>query len=442
MVHSFKVNDEYFVFDSESGSLHTADKLVFALLNDNKEILSQYSADETAEAQAEIEALKEKGLLFSAPQTSVGENYEAGIVKSLCLHLSHDCNLRCRYCFANQGDYHGKRENMPLNVALKAVDMLIAKSGAVKNLEMDFFGGEPLMNFDVLRQTVSYAKEQAQKAGKIFKFTCTTNGLLLDREKSDFLNEEMDNVVLSLDGRREVNDFARPCPNGRGSFDLIVDNFRYFRSIRGNKSYFLRGTFTHFNTDFAKDVLFMRELGFEQLSVEPAVLPRGSEMEIKDSDLPEIFGQYEELAKQYVKLRKKPETWFSFFHFNIDLENGPCLKKRLKGCGAGCEYLAVVPDGGVYPCHQFAGEKEYLLGNVFDMSLDESKRKIFASSNLFSKEDCKDCWARLYCAGGCAANAFHATGSIRGVYEAGCELFRKRIECAIMMKVAEDSANS
>ena len=236
MVHSFKVNDEYFVFDSESGSLHTADRLVFALLNDNKEILSQYSADETAEAQAEIEALKEKGLLFSAPQTSVEGNYEAGIVKSLCLHLSHDCNLRCRYCFANQGDYHGKRENMPLNVALKAVDMLIAKSGAVKNLEMDFFGGEPLMNFDVLRQTVSYAKEQARKAGKIFKFTCTTNGLLLDREKSDYLNEEMDNVVLSLDGRREVNDFARPCPNGRGSFDLIVDNFRYFRSIRGSKS--------------------------------------------------------------------------------------------------------------------------------------------------------------------------------------------------------------
>ena len=417
MVHSFKVNGEYFVFDSESGSLHTADKLVFALLNDNKEILSQYSADETAEAQAEIEALKEKGLLFSAPQTSVGENYEAGIVKSLCLHLSHDCNLRCRYCFANQGDYHGKRENMPLNVALKAVDMLIAKSGSVKNLEMDFFGGEPLMNFDVLRQTVSYAKEQAQKAGKIFKFTCTTNGLLLDREKSDYLNEEMDNVVLSLDGRREVNDFARPCPNGRGSFDLIVDNFRYFRSIRGNKSYFLRGTFTHFNTDFAKDVLFMRELGFEQLSVEPAVLPRGSEMEIKDSDLPEIFGQYEELAKQYVKLRKKPETWFSFFHFNIDLENGPCLKKRLKGCGAGCEYLAVVPDGGVYPCHQFAGEKEYLLGNVFDMNLDESKRKIFASSNLFSKEDCKDCWAKYLCSGGCSANAVHFNLSLIHISE-------------------------
>lgn len=400
MVHSFKVNGEYFVFDSESGSLHTADKLVFALLNDNKEILSQYSADETAEAQAEIEALKEKGLLFSAPQTSVGENYEAGIVKSLCLHLSHDCNLRCRYCFANQGDYHGKRENMPLNVALKAVDMLIAKSGSVKNLEMDFFGGEPLMNFDVLRQTVSYAKEQAQKAGKIFKFTCTTNGLLLDREKSDYLNEEMDNVVLSLDGRREVNDFARPCPNGRGSFDLIVDNFRYFRSIRGNKSYFLRGTFTHFNTDFAKDVLFMRELGFEQLSVEPAVLPRGSEMEIKDSDLPEIFGQYEELAKQYVKLRKKPETWFSFFHFNIDLENGPCLKKRLKGCGAGCEYLAVVPDGGVYPCHQFAGEKEYLLGNVFDMNLDESKRKIFASSNLFPKRTARTAGQNIFAAAG------------------------------------------
>lgn len=437
MVHSFKVNDEYFVFDSESGSLHTADRLVFALLNDNKEILSQYSADETAEAQAEIEALKEKGLLFSAPQTSVEGNYEAGIVKSLCLHLSHDCNLRCRYCFANQGDYHGKRENMPLNVALKAVDMLIAKSGAVKNLEMDFFGGEPLMNFDVLRQTVSYAKEQAQKAGKIFKFTCTTNGLLLDREKSDYLNEEMDNVVLSLDGRREVNDFARPCPNGRGSFDLIVDNFRYFRSIRGNKSYFLRGTFTHFNTDFAKDVLFMRELGFEQLSVEPAVLPRGSEMEIKDSDLPEIFGQYEELAKQYVKLRKKPETWFSFFHFNIDLENGPCLKKRLKGCGAGCEYLAVVPDGGVYPCHQFAGEKEYLLGNVFDMSLDESKRKIFASSNLFSKEDCKDCWAKYLCSGGCSANAVHFNGDINKPFSQACALMKKRTECALYVYAKE-----
>lgn len=343
MVHSFKVNGEYFVFDSESGSLHTADKLVFALLNDNKEILSQYSADETAEAQAEIEALKEKGLLFSAPQTSVGENYEAGIVKSLCLHLSHDCNLRCRYCFANQGDYHGKRENMPLNVALKAVDMLIAKSGSVKNLEMDFFGGEPLMNFDVLRQTVSYAKEQAQKAGKIFKFTCTTNGLLLDREKSDYLNEEMDNVVLSLDGRREVNDFARPCPNGRGSFDLIVDNFRYFRSIRGNKSYFLRGTFTHFNTDFAKDVLFMRELGFEQLSVEPAVLPRGSEMEIKDSDLPEIFGQYEELAKQYVKLRKKPETWFSFFISISIWKTDRASKKDLKAAAPAANILPSFP---------------------------------------------------------------------------------------------------
>lgn len=437
MVHCFKVKDEYLIYDSESGSLHRADRLVYALLNGEKELLSQYTAEEIKEAEDELNSLKASGLLFAEPLNVSEEPYEAGVVKSVCLHLSHDCNLRCRYCFANQGDYHGKRENMPLSVALAAVDMLIEKSGGVRNLEMDFFGGEPLLNFDVLKQTVKYGRKKAAEAGKIFKFTCTTNGLLLDKEKSDFLNEEMDNVVLSLDGRREVNDFARPAPNGAGSFDLILDNFRYFRSIRGSKSYFLRGTFTHFNTDFAKDVLFMRELGFDQLSVEPVVLPAGSEMEIKDSDLPEIFAQYEYLAEQYVRLRKNPETWFGFFHFNIDLENGPCLKKRLKGCGAGCEYLAVVPDGGVYPCHQFAGEKEYLLGNVFDKRLDEAKRKKFASSNLLSKPDCGGCWAKYLCSGGCSANAVHFNNDINKPFEQACALMKKRTECALYVYAKE-----
>lgn len=437
MVHCFKIKDLYLVYDSESGALHSVDRLVYAVLNDEKDLLNQYTENEINEVRDELVQLKEKGLLFVEPTKVKDEKYSAGLVKSVCLHLSHDCNLRCRYCFANQGDYHGKRENMPLDVALAAVDMLIEKSGTVRNLEMDFFGGEPLLNFDVLKKTVEYGKKRAKEKGKIFKFTCTTNGLLLDKEKANFLNEEMDNVVLSLDGRKEVNDFARPTPKGTGSFDLILDNFKYFKSIRGEKSYFLRGTFTHFNTDFAKDVLFMRELGFDQLSVEPVVLPAGSEMEIREEDLPKIFEQYEYLADEYVKLRRNPETWFSFFHFNIDLENGPCLKKRLKGCGAGCEYLAVVPDGSVYPCHQFAGEKEFLLGNVFDENLDQSIRNKFASSNLFSKPDCNNCWAKYLCSGGCSANAVHFNNDINKPFAQACALMKKRTECALYVYAKE-----
>ena len=435
MVHSFKVNDEYFVFDSESGSLHTADRLVFALLNDNKEILSQYSADETAEAQAEIEALKEKGLLFSTSQTSVGENYEAGIVKSLCLHLSHDCNLRCRYCFANQGDYHGKRENMPLNVALKAVDMLIAKSGAVKNLEMDFFGGEPLMNFDVLRQTVSYAKEQAQKAGKIFKFTCTTNGLLLDREKSDFLNEEMDNVVLSIDGRKEVHDHMRPFRKGAGSYDLIVPKFQKLAESRNQEKYYIRGTFTRNNLDFSKDVEHFADLGFKQMSIEPVVGDDTEPYAIQKEDLPQIFEEYDKLAKFLIE-REKSGRGFNFFHFMIDLEGGPCVSKRLSGCGSGTEYLAVTPWGDFYPCHQFVGQEEFLMGNVDEGITKPEIAEEFRGCSVYSKESCRTCFARFYCSGGCMANSYKFHNTIHDTYEVSCEMERKRVECAIMIKAA------
>lgn len=437
MVHTFKINGEYLAFDSESGALHLIDELAFALLNRDEEFLSRYSVDEISEAQEELAVLKRDGLLFAEPPSVPTEKNFSTVVKSLCLHLSHDCNLRCRYCFANQGDYHGQREHMPFDTAKAAIDMLIENSGHVKNLETDFFGGEPLMNFGVLKQTVEYAKKAAAKAGKKFKFTCTTNGLLLDKEKADYLNAEMDNVVLSLDGRKEVNDFARPAPNGAGSFDLVVKNFKYFRSVRGDKSYFLRGTFTRLNPDFAKDVLFMRELGFDQLSVEPAVLPEGSEMEIREENMPEIFDNYELLARKYLKLRENPETWFGFFHFNIDLENGPCRKKRLKGCGAGCEYLAVVPDGGVYPCHQFAGERNFLLGNVFDKKLDLEKRRHFAESDLSTKPDCADCWAKYLCSGGCAANALHFNGDIDKPFAQACALMRKRTECALYVYAKE-----
>ena len=430
MVHSFKVNDEYFVFDSESGSLHTADRLVFALLNDNKEILSQYSADETAEAQAEIEALKEKGLLFSTSQTSVGENYEAGIVKSLCLHLSHDCNLRCRYCFANQGDYHGKRENMPLNVALKAVDMLIAKSGAVKNLEMDFFGGEPLMNFDVLRQTVSYAKEQARKAGKIFKFTCTTNGLLLDREKSDYLNEEMDNVVLSIDGRKEVHDHMRPFRKGAGSYDLIVPKFQKLVQNRGTKDYYVRATFTKYNLDFTDDILAMRGLGFVQLSAEPVVTDPSMPYAINEEDLPRVFSEYDKLCDV---MANRTEDKFNFFHFMVDLNAGPCAIKRLRGCGCGNDYVAVEPHGDIYPCHQFVGIEQWKMGNLYDGTFNDDIKTYFSKVHVYSKEGCRSCWAKFFCSGGCNANSFIYEGDVKKPYKIACEMQKKRLECAIAL---------
>ncbi len=439
MIHSFQINGEYMAYDIESGSLFFTDRLCYDLLNGGD--LSGYSAAEVAEAKKELDSLKSEGC-FDACAAEIGPLEKGQEIKSLCLHISHDCNLRCGYCFADEGSYHGKREMMSFEVGKHAVDFLIRNSGKRKNLEMDFFGGEPLMNFAVLQQIVDYAKAEAKKHGKIFKFTTTTNGVLLNREVSDYLNREMDNVVLSLDGRKEVNDAVRKTANGKGSFDLILDNFRYFRSVRGDKSYFVRGTYTAKNPDFAKDVTFLADQGFDQISVEPVVLPKEHPLAIPDDMLGQLCAEYEKLALLYLERRKNPETWFSFFHFNVNPEAGPCLKKCLVGCGAGGEYLAVAPNGEIYPCHQFVGEKDFLMGNVFDGTLRSDIRQKFLETSLLTKPKCKNCWAKYHCSGGCNANAVHYNGDINAPYEPACELMKKRLECALYVYAKERSTNN
>lgn len=432
-MHWFSCNGEYFLYDVETGSLHIIDKIAYDFLRGET---SSYSPEEISEVRREIELMKKQGVLDAEPPRAEPP-VPSGEIKSLCLHLSHDCNLRCKYCFAGQGAYHGKRVNMPIETAKAAVDFLIEKSGNRRNLEIDFFGGEPLLNFQVLKQVVEYTEEQGKIHGKNFKLTTTTNGLLLNKEISDYLNEKMDNVVMSLDGRKSVHDNARPTPIGGGSYDLIADKFKYFRSVRGNKSYFMRGTFTRENLDFGKDVLAVADMGFDQISMEPVVLTADSPMAITEKDLSALAEEYEKLAKEYVARRLDKRTWFSFFHFVVELENGPCYKKRLMGCGAGGEYLAVTPDGNIYPCHQFAGEKEYLLGNVFDKTLDQKVTAIFAASNLLTKPDCQTCWVKYHCSGGCSANAVHFNGDINKPYAVGCALTKKRLECALYVYAKE-----
>lgn len=433
MVHAFKNNGNFYLFDVASNNLFNVDEVVYNIVSNGD--LARFEKSGIDEALSEIEQLKNEGLLYTDGPQDISTS-KSRYIKSMCLHLSHDCNLRCKYCFADEGAYHGKREHMPLDTAKAAIDFLIENSGNIKNLEVDFFGGEPLMNFDVLKATVEYAKARANENGKVFKFTTTTNGILLDKSTSDYLNREMDNVVLSLDGRKEIHDNARPTANGKGSFDLVMDKFKYFRSIRGDKSYFLRGTFTSQNKDFCNDVLFMAD-NFDQVSTEPVVLPNEHPMALKTSDLPILFEQYEKLAAEYITRRRDPDRWFSFFHFNVDLENGPCLKKRLMGCGAGCSYCAVTPDGNIYPCHQFAGESEFVLGNVFDKKLDGNKRRMFFGSSLTTKKQCGECWAKYHCSGGCSANALHFNGDINVPYQLACELMRKRLECALYIYDAE-----
>ena len=359
----------------------------------------------------------------------------------MCLNISHDCNLRCEYCFAAQGDFGHGRKLMPFEVGKAAIDFLIKHSANRHNLELDFFGGEPLMNLDVVKKVVEYARSIEKEHNKNFRFTMTTNGILLDDDSIDFINREMSNVVLSLDGRKEVNDRLRPTVNKKGSYDIIVPKYQKLVAERGDKEYYVRGTFTKYNLDFTDDVMHLNELGFDQISVEPVVTDPELPYALTESDLPAIAEEYEKLSKILIE-RKKNGTSFNFFHFMIDLDQGPCAIKRLRGCSCGNEYVAVTPEGDIYPCHQFVGEEAYKLGDIWNGVTNTALREEFRSCNAYARPECNDCWAKLYCSGGCAANAFHATGSIRGVYEAGCELFRKRIECAIMMKVAEDSANS
>ncbi len=453
MVHQYKLNGYNIVLDTTSGSVHTVDEIAYDIIemykNKSKNeiveaILERYGhmPDVTKEdillCISDIEALEQEGKLWSVdPYESLAIDYKnnSKVVKALCLHVAHTCNLNCSYCFASQGKYQGERALMSFEVGKQAFDYLIANSGTRRNLEVDFFGGEPLMNFDVVKKLVEYARSVEKQHNKNFRFTLTTNGVLIDDDVIEFANKEMSNVVLSLDGRPEIHNHFRVDYNGKGSYDTIVPKFKKLVDARGHKDYYMRGTFTHNNVDFTNDIFHMADLGFKELSMEPVVCPPNDPYALTLEDLPKIKEQYEILAKEMIKREKKGEG-FTFYHYMLDLTNGPCIYKRITGCGSGTEYMAVTPWGDLYPCHQFVGDEKYKLGDVWQGVTNTKAQNEFRSCNAYARPECKECWARLYCSGGCAANSYHATGSINGVYEYGCELFKKRIECAVMMQVA------
>lgn len=454
MVHQYKNNGYNMVLDVASGSIHVVDDLVYDMIalfesTDREELVEQMAAkyagqdgiDETEirEAWDDINELKEQGKLFTEDvyrDLVMDFKKRKTVVKALCLHIAHDCNLACHYCFAEEGEYHGRRALMSFEVGRKALDFLISHSGNRRNLEVDFFGGEPTMNFQVVRDLVAYGREQEKKYDKKFRFTLTTNGVLLNDEIMEFCNREMGNVVLSIDGRKEVNDFMRPFRRGAGSYDLIVPKFQKFAESRHQDKYYVRGTFTHYNTDFSQDVLHLADLGFKQISVEPVVAPPEADYAITPEDVPKICEEYDRLAAEMIR-RNREGRGFNFFHFMIDLSGGPCVYKRLSGCGSGTEYLAVTPWGDLYPCHQFVGQEEFLLGNVDEGITRPEICDEFKLCNVYAKESCRDCFARFYCSGGCAANAWNFTHDINGAYEIGCQLQKKRVECALMIKAAE-----
>lgn len=433
MVHTFTICGDGFLYDVESGSLYEVDALTMAVVDriNGKDVnLSQYTAEEIAEAESELQALKAQGKLF-APENDINISTYSKEIKALCLHISHDCNLRCEYCFADEGKYSGEREVMSEAVGTAAIDFLMEHSGNRRNLEVDFFGGEPLLNLGVVKAVVEHAKALGKKHGKQFKFTMTTNALLLNDDTIAYLNREMDNVVLSIDGRKETHDSVRKTASGKGSFEVALKNSLKFRSVRGDKSYYVRGTFTALNKDFFKDVLFLNDCGFDQISIEPVILPEKHRLALKKEDVDIVNNNYELLAKEYVLRRKSGDRWFNFFHFFIDMDNAPCLTKRLKGCGAGNEYLAVSPTGELYPCHQFVGKSEYKMGDVFDKQIDADIKERFASCNLLSKPLCKSCFAKYHCSGGCTANNINYGGGMDQPYEVSCAMMKKRLECAL-----------
>ena len=446
MIHQYKNNGYNIVLDVCSGSVHVVDDLVYDVIAlyeemDPDEIvkrLPQYPENEIREAYDEITELKDQGQLFTEDvykDAIIDFKKRKTVVKALCLHIAHDCNLDCKYCFAEEGEYHGGRALMSYEVGKKALDFLIANSGNRVNLEVDFFGGEPLMNFQVVKDLVAYGRSKEKEFNKKFRFTLTTNGMLLTDEVMEFANKEMANVVLSIDGRKEVHDFMRPTRNGKGSYDLIIDKFKKMAEMRHQTNYYVRGTFTHYNLDFSKDVLHLADMGFKQISAEPVVAPDDMDYAIREEDLPQLFEEYDNLAKEMVK-REKEGNGFNFFHFMIDLTGGPCLYKRLSGCGSGTEYLAVTPWGDLYPCHQFVGMEQFKLGNV-DTGIEKTDIvDEFKLCNVYAKDKCKDCFARFYCSGGCAANSYNFHGNLLDAYDIGCELERKRVECAIMIKAA------
>jgi uncharacterized protein len=460
MIHQYIQNGYHIVLDVNSGSIHSVDPLAYDVIGlfevtPKEEIvdamLAKYSVDPTVtreeilEVLEDVQALSDAGQLFSGPvlgmpdapsnENATEETAAPQVVKALCLHVAHTCNLNCEYCFASQGKFHGERALMTFEVGKQAIDLLIANSGTRHNLEVDFFGGEPLMNWDVVKRIVDYAREEEKKHNKNFRFTLTTNGILIDDEVMDFCNREIHNVVLSLDGRKEMHDKLRRTFSDQGSYDAIVPKFQAFVDSRDGKGYYIRGTFTHNNVDFTEDLFHMADLGFKELSMEPVVCPPGEPYALTQDDLPELYRQYELLAKEMLK-REKEGNPFTFYHYTLDLTEGPCIYKRITGCGSGTEYLAVTPWGELFPCHQFVGDAAYSMGDVWSGVKRCDLQQEFRSCNVFSRQECRDCWAQLYCSGGCAANSYHAGGDITAVYEYGCDLFRKRMECAIMMNIA------
>lgn len=457
MVHQYKNNGYNIVLDVCSGSVHVVDELVYDMIalyesSDLDAIIAavtekygdKYTVEDIREAYADIEELVENGQLFTEDvyrDVIIDFKKRKTVVKALCLHIAHDCNLACKYCFADEGEYHGqKRELMSLEVGKRALDFLIENSGNRVNLEVDFFGGEPLMNFDVVKEIVAYGRQREKAAGKNFRFTLTTNGMLLNDDVIDFCNREISNVVLSLDGRKAVHDAMRPTRNGKGSYDIIVPKFQRFVENRGDRSYYVRGTFTRQNLDFTEDFKCMADLGFKEISIEPVVSPDESPFAIREEDIDRICEEYDKLARDIIERHRagKPVT---FFHYMIDLNGGPCVYKRLSGCGSGTEYLAVAPSGDLYPCHQFVGNEDFLLGNIYDGIKRTDIVEEFKLCNVYAKDKCKDCFARFYCSGGCAANSYQFHGTILDAYDIGCRLQQKRVECAIMIKAALADGN-
>ncbi len=450
MIHRFQLGDYRIVLDVCSGAVHAVDPLAYDMIGlfegrSREEALAEAALAhpgtpraELEDCYAQIERLRDRGELFTPdvfePLADRFKKKSGGVVKALCLHVAHSCNLNCSYCFASQGKYHGERALMSFEVGKQALDFLVERSGTRRNLEVDFFGGEPLMNFGVVKELTAYARSIEKAAGKNFRFTLTTNGLLIDDEVIDFCNREMSNVVLSLDGRKEVHDRFRVDLAGNGSWERIVPRFQKLVAARGGKNYYMRGTFTHFNPDFLADIRRMLDLGFTELSMEPVVCAPDDPSALTEADRAVVMRQYEELAALMLQRRREGRP-FTFYHYMLDLSGGPCVYKRISGCGSGTEYMAVTPWGDLYPCHQFVGEERFRLGDVWKGVDNEAVQREFADCNVYRKPACRDCWARLYCAGGCAANAWHAAGSVTGVYEAGCELFRKRMECALMLAV-------
>ena len=461
MIHQYKNNGYDIVMDVNSGAIHVVDDVVYdsiAMLEEKlgelekpqqipqemseevrTELAKKYSTQDIDDAMSDIQELIDAEELFTRDvyrDFVMDFKKRKTVVKALCLHIAHDCNLACRYCFAEEGEYHGRRALMSFEVGKKALDFLIANSGNRVNLEVDFFGGEPLMNWDVVKQLVEYGRSQEAAHNKKFRFTLTTNGVLLNDEIMEFCNREMSNVVLSLDGRKEVNDKMRPFRKGAGSYDIIVPKFQKFAESRNQMNYYVRGTFTRNNLDFSNDVIHFADLGFKQMSIEPVVAAPEEPYSIREEDVPQILEEYDKLAVEYIK-RKKEGRGFNFFHFMLDLQQGPCVAKRLSGCGSGTEYLAVTPWGDLYPCHQFVGNEDFLMGNVWDGIKRNDIQDEFKCCNVYAKEKCRNCFARFYCSGGCAANSYNFHGSITNAYDLGCELQKKRIECAIMIKAAE-----